>query len=111
MKTLKSLERLQRLHDLIQTESTGTPAELAAQMDISERLVYNLIDMLKDFQACINYSRSRRTYFYEDDFVLKVNISVTVMTQAETREVFAGAYYEENELLLHSLFGHRQYIC
>jgi len=74
--TIKNLERLKRLHSLIKNECTGSPKELSLKMHISERLVYNLIDQLKDFTAKIGYCRSRKTYYYKNEFELEVNISV-----------------------------------
>ena len=47
MKTIKHIERLQRLHYLIQQECTGSPAEIADRLEISERTVYYLIEQLK----------------------------------------------------------------
>ena len=63
MKNLKSLERLQQLHNLIATENSGTPKELATLMQISERSIHLLIEQLKDYNADICYSRSRKTYY------------------------------------------------
>jgi len=99
MKTIKNLERLQQLHELIETENTGSPGDLAKKMNVSERLVYNLIDQLKDFEASVCYSRRNRTYYYCEDFELKVNISVTVISNNELTEIFAGSYFlSENPL-------------
>tara|TARA_R110000744_G_scaffold374324_2_gene487053 strand:- start:4568 stop:4843 length:276 start_codon:yes stop_codon:yes gene_type:complete len=90
LKSIKNLERLQRLHQLIEQEVTGAPKELAGRLHVSERLVYNLIDQLKDYKADICYCRSRRTYYYCDDFQFKVNISVLVGKLNETIELFGG---------------------
>ena len=93
MKTIKSLERLQQLHRLIENESTGSPKELARRMDVSERLVYLLLEYLKDYNACIEYDRSRRTYFYTDEFKLDIQISVAVISNNERTEIFGGSYF------------------
>lgn len=105
MKTLKNLERLQQLHELIDTENTGTPSELANKLNICERLVYNLIDQLKDFDASICYSRKTKTYYYCDDFQLKVNISVSVISNNELTEIFAGSYFLQEKNILQGLCG------
>jgi len=70
MKTIKNLERLQQVHGLIKSETTGSPSNLANRLHVSERLVYNLIEQLKDFNANICYDRSRKTYYYSEDFQL-----------------------------------------
>ena len=60
MKNLKTLERLQQLHNLIAVEKTGTPKELAALMQISERSIHLLIEQLKE---SINFLE-KRVLFY-----------------------------------------------
>ena len=83
MYTVKNLERLQRLHCYINSECTGSPKELSSRMHISERLVYNLIEQLKEFNAIINYSRRRKTYYYENEFQLEVNISISTICNGD----------------------------
>ena len=92
LKSIKNLKRLQQLHQLIENERTGSPRELAGKMRISERSVYKLIDYLKDYSANINYDRSRKTYYYNSDFQINVNISVSIVCNNETTEVFGGSY-------------------
>lgn len=93
MKTIRSLERLQQLHNLITKERTGPPKELARRMKISERLVYLLIEYLKDYNANICYDRNRQTYYYDEDFQLDIQISVAVISNNERTEIFGGNYY------------------
>jgi len=96
MNSIKNLERLQRLHGLIENERTGTPKELALRMRISERLIYNLIDQLKDYDAGICDDRSRKTSYYCDDFQLQVSISVLVKSKNEVTKILGGGYLIEN---------------
>ena len=100
MKSLKTLERLQQLHQRILQENTGTPKELASFMNISERSLYRLIEKLKDLNASICYNRVRNTYYYDKDFELKVSISVTALSQGEIIEVFGGSYFLKKNSLL-----------
>ena len=93
MKTIRSLERLQQLHNLIVKERTGSPKDLARRMKISERLVYLLIEYLKDYNASIRYDRIRQTYYYAEDFQLDIQISVAVISNDERTEIFGGSYY------------------
>ena len=46
---MNSIKNLKRIHKLIQSECTGTPLELSNRFNISERLVYHLIEQLKYF--------------------------------------------------------------
>ncbi|MCX2678902.1 HTH domain-containing protein [Galbibacter sp. EGI 63066] len=110
MKNVKNLERLQQLHMLIENENTGTPKELAEHMNISERKIHQLIGELKDLDAEICYSRSRKTYYYCDDFKLMINISVTVLSNNEITELYGGSYFLKKKPSLQGLCSERDYI-
>lgn len=99
MKTIKNLERLQQIHLLIESETTGSPHQLANRMHVSQRLVYNLIEQLKDFNANICYDRSRKTYYYRNDFQLQVSISVSVISNDEKTMIFGGGYFVKPSIL------------
>jgi len=88
MNSIKNLKRLERLHELIVSECTGSPYELSQRLGISERLVYHLVEQLKDFDAKISYDRSRRTYCYDDNFDLEVDVSIKVFSNNQYTEVF-----------------------
>lgn len=103
MKNIKTLERLQQIHQRIKHENTATPKELAGYMNISERLLYNLIEELKDISAPINYSRRRKTYYYNNDFELQVSISVTALCNNEVLHLFGGSYFLQKNSLLQGL--------
>ena len=110
MKTIKNLERVQQLHEMIEMENTGSPKEISNKMNVSERLVYNLIEQLKDYQADICYSRRSKTYYYCNSFELKVNISVAVISDNELTEIFAGSYFSGKSFSLQALYGEQNYI-
>ncbi|MEX0288065.1 MAG: DNA-binding protein [Flavobacteriaceae bacterium] len=96
MSTIKKLERLQRLHFLILQECTGTPLELSEKLGCSERSVYNLLDQLKDLNAQVSYGRSRKTYFYKNDFSLQIKLTFSVVSDEEVVEVMRGSYLLKN---------------
>ncbi|WP_242203381.1 HTH domain-containing protein [Aestuariivivens insulae] len=110
MKSLKTLERLQQLHQRIAQENTGTPKEFANYMNISERSLYKLIEQLKDLSAPICYNRTNNTYYYCDDFELQISISVTALSNNEVIEVFGGSYFLKKNTLLQGLCSGRIYI-
>ena len=64
MKSL--LHRLIRLDHLINHKSTGTPADCAMKIGISERSLYDYLKILKDMGAPVKFSRGRRTYYYSE---------------------------------------------
>lgn len=59
---------LDRLDKLINRKGTGSPKSLAKRLEVSERTVYNLIDLLKGLGAEINYCRQRGSYCYLNGF-------------------------------------------
>lgn len=67
MKLLETLERIERIDQLIRLKATGSPKELASRLEISERSVYNLIDTMKAMGAVIYYCTKRRSYCYDGE--------------------------------------------
>jgi predicted DNA-binding transcriptional regulator YafY len=64
MKSL--LHRLIRLDHLINHKSTGTPADCAQKIGVSERSLYDYLKLLKEMGAPVKFSRGRRTYYYSE---------------------------------------------
>lgn len=64
MRLIRKINQINRLHSLIKRKSTGSPKELAAKFNVSERCIYRLMDELKHMDIDINYNRSRRSYEY-----------------------------------------------
>ncbi len=93
MKTIKNLERLQQIHQLIVQEKTGTPKQLASRLQISERSVHLLLAYLKDLKAPLHYCRKNQTYYYTQPFEIQIHISVTVLNDNEKTEIFGGSYF------------------
>jgi biotin operon repressor len=61
---LKVKDQLETLHQQINNGSTGSPAELAQRMGISERTVKRYIAQLREMGADIRFSLHRNTYYY-----------------------------------------------
>jgi len=64
------IERINRMYRLIRTESTGSRAELAGRMRVSERTVSNYLEELRLMGADIRFSKTRNTYYFFNRFVL-----------------------------------------
>lgn len=58
------IERINRMYRLIRTESTGSRAELAGRMRVSERTVSNYLEELRLMGADIRFSKTRNTYYF-----------------------------------------------
>ncbi len=80
MKSL--LHRLIRLDYLIHLKSTGTPANCANKIGVSERSLYDYLRMLKEMGAPIKFSRHRGTYYYDEDGRFKVSFIANFREQA-----------------------------
>ena len=65
MRMIEKLKQIERIDKLIRRKSTGTPKELANRLAISERALYNCIDVMKKMNAPIYYCRNSQSYCYE----------------------------------------------
>ncbi len=63
-----NIERLYRVHKLIQMKATGTPDQLAKRFHIKRRTLFYLLEELKLYGAVIKYNSLQSTYFYLEDF-------------------------------------------
>ena len=62
------LENLQRLIEAIEQRSTGNAREISLKLNVSERMVYNYLDVLKnEFGAPIKYNRAMKSYFFAEE--------------------------------------------
>jgi predicted DNA-binding transcriptional regulator YafY len=71
------LERFQHIDTLIQEHKTGTPAELAGIVGVSERTIYKYIRLMKNVGAPIAFNAMTKTYYYtiEGSFVCAFSFS------------------------------------
>jgi predicted DNA-binding transcriptional regulator YafY len=61
-----NIKHLISLIELIKLQKTGSPAEIAKTLGVSERMVYKYLDELKhEFNAPVKYDRKKRTYFFD----------------------------------------------
>ncbi|PWA04159.1 hypothetical protein [Flavobacterium psychrotolerans] len=90
MNFIKKVERINKTHHLVCQEKTGSPFELACILGISRSQLYNIIDMLKENDAPIKYSKKRTTFYYEQPFDLELKYSLKIITDEETKEIFGG---------------------
>jgi hypothetical protein len=61
------LERLSRIDHLIRIKGTGTPAQLAKRLNLSERTIYDYISFLKGLGCPIKFDSFRESYYYEEE--------------------------------------------
>lgn len=63
----KYFGRAERMDALIRRKSTGTPKEIAAKLNLSERSLFELINQMKELGAPIVYCKSRQSYIYKEE--------------------------------------------
>jgi transcriptional antiterminator len=67
-----NISKIKNLIHLIEKERTGTPKELANRLELSERMVYNYVDVLKkELKAPVVYNRTKQTYQYNEQGKLR----------------------------------------
>ena len=67
MTLLEKVEQIQRVDALIRRRGTGSPAELAHKLNVSERYVFKLIKMMKELGAPVYFCKNRNSYCYEQE--------------------------------------------
>jgi predicted DNA-binding transcriptional regulator YafY len=63
----KFVERFKRIDEIIQNKSSGTPAQFAAKLDISESTLYEFIAVMKELGAPICYDKYSKRYYYNEN--------------------------------------------
>ncbi|MDP2061131.1 MAG: helix-turn-helix domain-containing protein [Flavobacteriaceae bacterium] len=90
MNSIRQIERLRKIHELIKMGKTGCPSQFARKLGVSESQLYNILERLKTFGFPIGYSRKLQSYFYEDDCDLEVHFSVKLLTSGENIKILGG---------------------
>lgn len=52
------------MDQLIQIKATGPPAELAAKIGISERSIFDYLNLMREMGAPIKFSHLKKSYYY-----------------------------------------------
>ena len=86
MYLFESIQRISRIHKLIQREATGTPEEFADRLHISKRTLYLILEEMRSFGADIRYNRFRQTYYYAGGFEVILSMKPITLTGRETRD-------------------------
>jgi predicted DNA-binding transcriptional regulator YafY len=66
------LERFKKIDYLISIRGTGTPAQLADKLEISESMLYEYLSVLREQGVPIAYDKERQTYYYERKGCFKI---------------------------------------
>lgn len=61
------LARIRRIDTLIREGKTGTPAQLARTIGVSERTIFQYIKQMKQAGAPIAFNQLTRNYYYREE--------------------------------------------
>ncbi|MCZ4695625.1 hypothetical protein DWB61_13275 [Ancylomarina euxinus] len=67
MTQIDFLEKRKLFIELTKNRATGTPKELAAKLNIQERVLYRLLDSLKTDGLEFRYCRTTKSYCLEEN--------------------------------------------
>lgn len=68
MDRVSAYKKVEQLKWLVQTKSTGSPLQLAQKLEVFERTVYRLLDMLRELD------RVEVTFSYLDNSYVIINL-------------------------------------
>ncbi|MGA1978635.1 MAG: HTH domain-containing protein [Bacteroidales bacterium] len=92
MKVFEYLDRIRRMHKLVERRSTGTPQEFAQQLGVSRTSLYELLDELKSRGAPIVYSKSVKTFYYKEPFEISITCDLKPMSCQEEKQCTGGNF-------------------
>ena len=61
----KFIDRFKRIDEIIANKSSGTPAQMASRLGISESTLYDFIAVMKELGAPIKFDKFNQRYYYE----------------------------------------------
>jgi len=61
---LQKTKIIERVDQLIKLKSTGTADDLSKRLCVSRRSVYNILELMRNMGAPIEYCQISRTYYY-----------------------------------------------
>lgn len=67
MKQINFLEKRKLFIELAKKKATGTPKELAAKLNIQERVLYRFLESLKSDGLKFKYCRTIKSYRLDED--------------------------------------------
>ena len=75
MSLLSNIDKLKLINSEIKNEQTGNPGDFAKKLRISRSMLYNYFEDIKTLGAKIKYNRTSRTFYYENDFDVKIDVN------------------------------------
>lgn len=92
MKLFEYIDRLSLMHKLIEEKCTSTLDYFAERLSISKRKLFNIIDELKIMGAPIYYDNQIKSYRYEKEYYLNVEINMKLLNKEELSDLNEGGF-------------------
>ncbi len=96
MSLIKYIKRLEYMDFLISTESTGSPEEFAGKIGIKRSTLLDHIKELRLTGIEINYSHTRRTYYYSNGKEIKDKLNGLPLRTKDLDNCTGGTYLNNN---------------
>lgn len=93
--SLEIVNRFKTVDFLISTKSTGTPTQLARRLSISERNLYNFLNLMRHLGCPIRYSRYRQTYYYTEPGSFSIHFNKFSEFRPGSSEDFEGDVFRK----------------
>lgn len=93
MNILQNFNRIEKLHQLILAEKTGSPVQLAKQLGISRATLYVLIDELNSLNIKVAYSRKYETFYYEKKVEMTIQFKIEMLDSDELNKFNGGSLH------------------
>ena len=90
MKLVDHFERIKKMNRMIHSGQTGTPAEFAEALGISQSHLFRLLHILEQYGMDVRYSRLMKTYFYGNDNELTIHYSLKLIANSKAKEIMGG---------------------
>lgn len=63
---MKIIFIMRRMDQMIRMQTTGSPEDFASRLGVSERTMYNYLELLKSLGAPVQFSRCSGSYIYAE---------------------------------------------
>ena len=107
---LKQIERIERLHQLIRIKATGNPKTCAERIKISERQLYNTLELMKELGAPIYFDFAAGSYCYEEEVHCSFRF-YKKLTNEQMGKIKGNGLFAENVFPLQFYFSDQTYTC
>lgn len=90
MSLINKIERIERMHQMINFKRTGSPQRFARKLGVSQSMLYILIKEIKTLGAPVVYCRYRESYEYLYPVEFKAGFNTPSMTANELQATYGG---------------------